>query len=83
MTSMTERCFGSPGKCWGGFMGQGEGTNQPTKGLCAPPNPSHVTRRGGGATPRAATPPGLGGKFPRGGGAQTHLGFPLWPPPLP
>ena len=22
MTSMTERCFGSPSKCWGGFMGQ-------------------------------------------------------------
>ena len=36
MTSMTERCFGSPGKCWGGFMGQGEGANQPTKGLCTP-----------------------------------------------
>ena len=56
-------------------MGQGEGANQPTKGLCAPPNPSHITRRGGGATPRAS--------FLGGGGAQTHLGFPLWPPPLP
>ena len=49
-------------------MGQGEGAHQPTKGLCAPPNPSHVTWRGGGASPRAATPPGLGGKFPRGWG---------------
>ena len=57
MASMSERGFGGPGKCWGGLMGQGEGANQPTKGLCAPPNPSHVTRRGGGA--------------------QTHLGFPL------
>ena len=53
-----------------GLMGQGEGAHQPTKGLCAPPTPSHVTRRGGGASPRAAAPPGLGGKSPRGGGAQ-------------
>ena len=83
MTSMTERCFGSPDKCWRASWAKGEGANQPTKGLCAPPNPSHVTRRGGGASPRAAPLPGLGGKFPRGGGAQTHLGFPLWPPPLP
>ncbi len=75
--------FRRPRQALGGLMGQGEGANQPTKGLCAPPNPSHVTWRGGGASPRAATPPGLGGKFPRGGGAQTHLGFPLWPPPLP
>ena len=41
MTSMTQRCFGSPGKCWGGFMGQGDGANQPTKGLCAP-TPFHT-----------------------------------------
>ena len=82
-TSVTERCFGGPDKRWGGLVGQGEGAHQHTKGLCAPPTPSHVTRRGGGATPRAAAPPGLGGKFPMGGGAQTHLGFPLWPPPLP
>ena len=67
----------------GGLMGQGEGAHQPTKGLSAPPTPSHVTRRGGGATPRAAAPPGLGASFLGGGGAQTHLGFPLWPPPLP
>ena len=59
----------------GGLMGQGEGAHQPTKGLCAPPNPSHVTWRGGGASPRAATPPGLGASFLGGGGAQTHLGF--------
>ena len=51
-------------------MGQGERAHQPTKGLSAPPTPSHVTRRGGGATPRAAAPPGLGGKFPRGWGRQ-------------
>ena len=49
-------------------MGQGGRAHQPTKGLSAPPTPSHVTRRGGGATPRAAAPPGLGGKFPRGWG---------------
>ena len=60
--------FRRPRQALGGLMGQGEGANQPTKGLCAPPNPSHVTRRGGGATPRAAAPPGLGGKFPRGWG---------------
>ena len=78
MTSMSEMGFGGPGKRWGGLMGHGEGANQPTKGLCAPPNPSHVTRRGGGATPRAAAPPGLGGgSFLGCGGAQTHLGFPL------
>ena len=68
MASMSERGFGGPGKRWGGLMGHGEGANQPTKGLCAPPNPFHVTRRGGGATPRAAAPHGLGGKFPRGWG---------------
>ena len=77
MTSVSERGFGGPDKRWGALMGQGEGANQPTKGLCAPPNPSHVTRRGGGATPRAAAPPGLGASFLGGGGAQTHLGFPL------
>ena len=47
MTSVTERGFGGPDKCWGG-MGQGEGANQPTKGLSAPLTPSHVTRRVGG-----------------------------------
>ena len=77
------KVFRRPQQALGGLMGQGEGAHQPTKGLCAPPNPSHITRRGGGTSPRAAAPPGLGGKFPRGGGAQTHLGFPLWPPPLP
>ena len=59
------------------------GRAAPGEGYGSPPNPSYVTWRGGGASPSAATPPGLGGKFPRGGGAQTHLGFPLWPPPLP
>ena len=48
MASMTEKCFGGPDKCWG-LMGQGEGANQPTKGLCAPLTPSHVARGGGGA----------------------------------
>jgi hypothetical protein len=75
-------------------MGQGERAHQPTKGLSAPPTPSHVTRRGGGATPRAAAPPGLGGKFPRGWGrpnpsrvspvaAAPPLGNPRAPPPPP
>ena len=65
MTSMTEKYFGSPDKCWGGFMGQGKGANQPTKGLSAPLTPSHVTR-GGGAPPGLGgkPPPGLGGKSP-------------------
>ena len=49
-------------------MGQGERAHQPTKGLSAPPTPSHVTRRGGGATPVAAAPP---------------LGNPRAPPPPP
>ena len=60
--------FRRPRQALGGLMGQGERAHQPTKGLSAPPTPSHVTRRGGGATPRAAAPPGLGGKFPRGWG---------------
>ena len=86
--------FRRPRQALGGLMGQGEGANQPTKGRCAPPNPSHVTRRGGGATPRAAAPPGLGGKFPRGWGrpnpskvspmaAAPPLGNPRAPPPPP
>ena len=62
------KVFRRPRQALGGLMGQGEGAHQPTKGLCAPPTPSHVTWRGGGASPRAATPPGLGGKFPRGWG---------------
>ena len=82
-TSVSERGFGGLGKRWEGLMGQGEGAHQPTKGMSAPPTPSHVTWRGWGTSPMAATPLGLGGKFPRGGGTQTHLGFPLWPPPLP
>ena len=65
MTSMTERCFGSPGKCWGGFMGQGKGANQPTKGLCVPLTYSHVTR-GFGAPHLGFPPPGLGAKSPKG-----------------
>ena len=60
--------FRRPRQALGGLMGQGERAHQPTKGLSASPTPSHVTRRGGGATPRAAAPPGLGGKFPRGWG---------------
>ena len=49
MTSVTERGFGGPRQVLGGPMGQGEGANQPTKGLSAPLTPSHVTRRVGGA----------------------------------
>src|SRR3954467_13253835 len=75
-------------------MGQGERAHQPTKGLSAPPTPSHVTQRGGSATPREAAPPGLGGKFPRGWGrpnpsrvspvaAAPPLGNPRAPPPPP
>ena len=65
MTSMTERCFRSPGKCWGGFMGQGEGANHPTKGMCAPLTYPHVTR-GFGAPHLGFPPPGLGAKSPKG-----------------
>ena len=87
MTSMTERCFGSPGKCWRGFMGQGEGENQPTKGLCAPLTYSHVTR-GFGAHHLGFPPPGLGAKSPKGEipsalAAAPPRGNPRAPPPLP
>ena len=77
-------------------MGQGERAHQPTKGLSGPSTPSHITRRCGGATPRAAAPPGLGGKFPRGWGrpnpsrvSPVAAAHPLWkprappPPPFP
>ena len=50
-TSVTERCFGGPDKCWGGLMGQGEGAHQPTKGLCAPTSPRYVRWGGRGAQP--------------------------------
>ena len=33
MASMTERCFGSPGKCWRASWAKGEGANHPTRGL--------------------------------------------------
>ena len=46
-------------------MGQGEGVNQPTKGLCAPLTYSHVTR-GFGAPHLGFPPPGLGAKSPKG-----------------
>ena len=82
MTSMTERCFGSPGKCWGGFMGQGEGANQPTKGLCAPLTYSHVTR-GFGAPHLGFPPPGLGAKSPKGEIPSALAAPPRAPPPLP
>ena len=36
MARMTERCFGSPDKCWRASWAKGEGANQPTKGWCAP-----------------------------------------------
>ena len=36
MASMTERYFRGPRQVLQGLMGQGEGANQPTKGLCAP-----------------------------------------------
>ena len=64
MTSITERGFEGPRQVLGGPMGQGEGANQPTKGLSAPLTPSHVTREGG-------APPGLGGKPPAGLGAKS------------
>ena len=72
MASMTERCFGSPGKCWRASWAKGEGANQPTKGWCAPHTLSHVTWGGG------ALPPGLGGKPPPAWlGGQVSLGFSL------
>ena len=36
MANMTERCFGSPGKCGRASWAKGEGENQPTKGCSAP-----------------------------------------------
>ena len=38
MASMTERCFGSPGKCWGASWAKGRGQTSPLRG-CAPPSP--------------------------------------------
>ena len=66
MTSMTERCFGSPGKCWGASWAKGRGQASPLRG-CAPPSPinSHVTR-GFGAPHLGFPPPGLGAKSPKG-----------------
>ena len=86
--------FRRPRQVLGGLMGRGEGAHQPTKGLSAPPTPSLVTWRGGGAAPRVAAPPSLGGKFPRGWGrpnpsrvspvaAAPPLGNPRAPPPPP
>ena len=72
MASMTERCFGSPDKCWRASWAKGEGANQPTKGWCAPHTLSHVIWGGG------APPPGLGGKPPPAWlGGQVSLGFSL------
>ena len=72
MASMTERCFGSPGKCWRASWAKGEGENQPTMGWCTPHTLSHVTWGGG------APPPGLGGKSPPAWlGGQVSLGFSL------
>ena len=85
MTSMTERCFGSPGKCWGASWAKGRGANQPTKGLCAPLTYSHVTRRFG-APHLGFPPPGLGAKSPKGeipSALATPLGETLGRLPLP
>ena len=72
MASMTERCFGSPDKCWRASWAKGEGANQPTKGWCTPHNLSHVSWRGG------APPPSLGGNPPPAWlGGQVSLGFSL------
>ena len=38
MASMTERCFGSPGKCWRASWAKGEGETSPKMGG-APPTP--------------------------------------------
>ena len=65
MTSMTERYFGSPGKCWGASWAKGRGQTSPLRG-CAPPlTYSHVTR-GFGAPHLGFPPPGLGAKSPKG-----------------
>ena len=58
------KVFRRPRQAFGGLMGQGEGAHQPTKGLSAPPTLSHITWRGGGASPRAATLPAWGASFP-------------------
>ena len=72
MASMTERCFGSPGKCWRASWAKGEGAKQPTKEWCAPHTLPHVIWGGG------APPPGLGGNPPPAWlGGQVSLGFSL------
>ena len=57
--------FRRPRQALGGLMGQGEGENQPTKGMCAPLTYSHVTR-GFGVPHLGFPPPGLGAKSPKG-----------------
>ena len=59
------KVFREPRQVLGGFMGQGNGENQPTKRLCTPLTYSHVTR-GFGAPHLGFPPPGLGAKSPKG-----------------
>ena len=82
MASMTEKCFGSPDKCWRASWAKGEGANQPTKGWCAPtPFPTLLgtwgasTRLGRQASTCLAWGASLPRIFPRE--IQS-----AWPPPL-
>ena len=75
------KVFWRPRQALGGLMGQGEGAHQPTKGLSAPPTPSHVTSRGRGATPREGAPTSPGYVRWGGRGAQPLSGL-VCPLPL-
>ena len=70
------KVFREPRQVLGGFMGQGKGANQTTKGLCAPLTYSHVTR-GFGAPHLGLPPPGLGAKSPKGGIPSALAAAPL------
>ena len=75
---ITEKGFGGPGS-GSGPNGPQRGDTTALIGLCAPPGPSPMAH-GGLAPPRAAAPPGLGGKAPRGGNPRACAALGRRPP---
>ena len=60
MISMTERCFGSPGKCWGASWAEGRGQTSPLRGS-APPH-LFPCDQGVWGNPKGRRSPCLGGQ---------------------
>ena len=77
MTSMTERCFESPGKCWGASWAKGRGQTSPLRG-CVPPHLFPCDQGVWGAPSRVPTS-WLGGQVTQGGEGEAHLGWALGP----